>query len=149
MSGGRSRTLMALGAALALLVAAAWAAASLLGPKDPYEVRVLDGSKILASFTVEKLEALGMVKIVVLGKAEQGPSLKRVLQASGVTSYSRLIIHGAGVRDDGSLVLTAEQVSDDVILDIANRGTVKVVGPDIPWDDRVRDVTEIIVEGAE
>jgi hypothetical protein len=37
-------------------------------------------------------------------------------------------------------------VTDEVLLDIANRGTVKVVGPDISWDDRVRDVTEIVVE---
>jgi hypothetical protein len=47
------------------------------------------------------------------------------------------------------LVLTAAEVSEDVILDIANRGTVKIVGPRIAWDDRVRDVTDIIVEGAQ
>ncbi len=148
MSGGRGRALMGLGAALVLLVVAAWAAASFLTPKDPYEIRVLDGSTVLASYTVEKLQGLGMEKIIALGKPEEGPSLTRVLEESGVTSYSRVIIRGAGVRDDGEIVLTAEEVSHDVILDIANRGTVKVVGPDIAWDDRVRDVTEIVVEGA-
>jgi len=130
-----------------LLVAAAWAAASLLGPKDPYEVRVLDGTRVVASYTVEELEDLGVVKIVALGKDEEGPSLARVLQASGVESYERVIIHGAGIRDDGEIELTAKQVSRNVIFDIANRGTVKVVGPEIAYADRVRDVTEVVVEG--
>ena len=148
MSGGRGRALVGLGVALVLLVAAAWAAASLLAPKDRYEVRVLDGTRVLASYDVDELKALGEVTIIADGKSEQGPSLTRVLQDAGVASYSRLTIQGAGVRDDGSIILSADQVADDVILDIANRGTVKVVGPDIPWDDRVRDITDIIVEGA-
>jgi len=130
-----------------LLVATAWAATSLLGPKDPYEVRVLDGTRLLASYNVEELEALGIEKIVVAGKTEQGPSLLRVLQESGVGSYDRVVIRGAGVRDDGEIVLSEDEVTRDVIFDIANRGTVKVVGPDIAYDDRVRDVTDIVVEG--
>lgn len=149
MRGGRSRAVLGLGVALVLLVAAAWAATSLLGLKDPYEVRVLDGTRLLASYSVEELEALGIEKIVVAGKTEQGPSLVRVLQESGVGSYDRLVIRGAGVRDDGEIVLAADEVTPDVIFDVANRGTVKVVGPDIAYDDRVRDVTDIVVEGME
>jgi hypothetical protein len=133
---------------LVLLVVAAWAAASLLGPKSQYEIRVLDGSKVLATYSIDKLEALGVEKIVVLGKEEQGPSLMRVLQASGVESFQKVTIRGAGVRDGGVIVLTPAEASNDVIFDVANRGTVKVVGPDIEWGDRVRDVTDVVVEGA-
>jgi len=139
--------LLGLGATLVLLVAVAWTAASLLAPTEAYEVRVSDGSRELASFTTEGLEALGIVKIVALGKSEEGPSLLRVLEASGVDSFDRVVIKGAGVRDDGEIVLSADDVTQDVILDIANRGTVKVVGPAIAYADRVRDVTEIVVEG--
>lgn len=145
--GGRGRALVGLGAALVLLVAAAWAATSLLGPKDGYSVRVLDGSDVLATYSLAELEAMGAQKITVLGKVNEGPSLKQVLENAGVSSYSRVVIHGAGVRDDGEIALTSREVADDVILDIANRGTVKVVGPSIAWDDRVRDVTDIVVEG--
>ncbi|TDB36969.1 MAG: hypothetical protein D9V44_10740 [Actinobacteria bacterium] len=149
MSGGRSRALIVLGAVLVLLVVGAWAAASLLAPKDRYEVRVSDGTRVLASYTVGELQSLGAVKIVALGKTEQGPSLIRVLEDAGVNDFSRVVIRGAGVRDAGSIVLTRDQVDGDVIFDIANRGTVKIVSPEMAWDERVRDVTEIIVEGAE
>lgn len=149
MSGGRNRALIVLGAVLVLLVVGAWVAASLLTPKDQYEVRVIDGTRVLASYTVEELQALGEAKIVALGKTEQGPSLIRVLEDAGVREFTRLIIRGAGVRDAGSIVLTHDQVTDEVIFDVANRGTVKIVSPDMAWGDRVRDVTEIVVEGAE
>ncbi len=149
MKGGRTRALVVLGAVLVLLVAAAWAAASLLAPKDRYEVRVLDGTRVLASYTVDDLKALGEATIVVDGKTEQGPRLIQVLQAAGVKQFTRLEIRGAGVRDDGFITLSASDVDENVLLDIANRGTVKVVGPKIAWADRVRDVTEIVVEGAQ
>jgi len=57
-----------------------------------------------------------------------------------------LTVRGPGVRDDGLLVLERDQLTGDVVLDFANRGTVKIAGPDIAWADRVRDITELEVE---
>ena len=47
---------------------------------------------------------------------------------------------GLGARDSGKLELDRSAVDQDVLLDVANRGTAKVCGPNIPYDERVRDV---------
>ena len=50
-----------------------------------------------------------------------------------------------GIRDEGYITLTRSQVRPDVLLDFAERGTVKLVSPRLAWEDRVRDVTGIEV----
>ncbi len=69
-----------------------------------------------------------------------------VLEAAGVgRDFSELEITGMGLRDGGRLLLTAAQVDEGVLLDFAERGTVKVVSPELSWRERVRDVVEIAV----
>jgi hypothetical protein len=50
-----------------------------------------------------------------------------------------------GIRDEGRLVLAAAELDDRVLLDFAERGTVKIVSPELSWRERVRDVVEIAV----
>jgi hypothetical protein len=116
------------------------------GSDAEYVVVVIRGGDVLERFTMDDIRAFEMARVEVLGKTEEGPTLLTVLEAAGVDDFSRVHIGGMGIRDDGSITLTRAEVTDEVLLDIANRGTVKVVGPDISWDDRVRDVTEIVVE---
>jgi hypothetical protein len=54
-------------------------------------------------------------------------------------------VRGAGLRDKGSLSLTAAQVRRKVQLDFADRGTVKVCGPSLYHAEWVRDVVSIDV----
>lgn len=152
----RRKVIAVLVVLLALAVAGMWAAEALTG-NDPlasggpagYKVRVLDGDAVLASFGLDDLKEIGYDTITVDGKKEEGPRLSRVLEAAGVDEYTSLSIRGAAVRDDGIITLTRAEVENDVLLDVALRGTVKVVGPDIAWDDRVRDVMDIVVIGAQ
>lgn len=152
----RRKVIAVLVVLLALAVAGMWAAEALTGHNPlasggpaGYEVRVLDGDTVLGSFDLADLEKIGYDTITVDGKKEEGPRLSRVLQAAGVDEYSSVTINGAAVRDDGTITLTRAEVENDVLLDVALRGTVKVVGPDIAWGDRVRDVTDIVVVGAQ
>ncbi len=108
-------------------------------------VSVMEGSKVLRTFTMAQLKALGTRRIVMQGKAEEGPTLLSVLAASDVDGFFSVTIVGLGVQDSGKLVLARSAVDDRVLLDLANRGTSKVCGPNIAYGQRVRDVTRIEV----
>jgi hypothetical protein len=109
-------------------------------------VSIVEGSKVLRTFTMDQLQDLGVRRVVMQGKPETGPSLLSVLSASGVTSFSSVTVIGLGVRDSGRLTLMRKAVDNDVLLDIAKRGTSKICGPDIPYARRVRDVTRVEVQ---
>ncbi|MEN6429448.1 MAG: hypothetical protein ABFC80_01195 [Coriobacteriales bacterium] len=150
----RRKAIILLGAFCVLAVAGLGAAEVLAG-NDPlgsggpagYSVRVLRDQEVLATFGVDALRRLDSRKITIDGKTEEGPRLRKVLEAAGVKSYDTVTIRGAGVYDDGVIILSHAEVTDDVLLDFANRGTVKIVSPRMLREDRVRDVTDIIVDG--
>lgn len=150
-SPDRRRGLVVLAAVLATVVTSLVVAGVLLSGRAPddagsYRVRVLQDGRELASFTTIELEDLEMTEIVVAGLPETGPRVSTVLAAAGVKDYRTLTFRGMGVRDDGVIVVYRQDVDDQLILDIAYRGTVKVVGPRIAREDRVRDVTSIEVD---
>jgi hypothetical protein len=142
-------------AALVLVVAAAWAAERQIAvgdatgdgpPPSVYRVAVTQDGELVRTFAVAELEALPAVSFDSEGKAQQGPSLLSVLEAAGVgRDFSEIEITGMGLRDGGRLLLTAAQVDESVVLDFAERGTVKLVSPELSWRERVRDVVEIAV----
>ncbi|MEI8081232.1 MAG: hypothetical protein WCI74_05245 [Actinomycetes bacterium] len=115
------------------------------GTPGEYRVRVTRQGDEIASYNIEQLRAVGMKKVVLQGGSEEGPALLDVLGKSGVSTFDSLTILGTGQRDSGRLELKAADVGSDTVLDIAKRGTVKIAGPAIPRDKRVRDLTEIQV----
>lgn len=144
----RQKRIVLVAAALAAAIALAWALEWWISSAGiDYEVVVRRGDTVIARFDIERLKSLEQSSIVVLGKSETGPSVLTVLDDAGVAEFDSIRVIGPGVRDDGEIFLKSEEVTASVLLDVANRGTVKIVGPDISWDDRVRDVTEIVVEG--
>jgi hypothetical protein len=110
-----------------------------------YAVDVVRDGAVLETFDVEALAALGMRKVVTQGQQQEGPPLLAVLGAAGVTDFDSVTVTGLGVRDDGRIVLSRAQVDQDVVLDVAERGTTKLCGPNIAYEDRVRDVERIEV----
>ena len=95
---------------------------------------------------LDDLKSLPTRKVVMQDQEPEGPPLLALLNDAGIRSFERVKVVGLGVRDDGIIVLAANQVNDDVLLDIAVRGTTKLCGPDIAWGDRVRDVQRIEVQ---
>jgi hypothetical protein len=108
-------------------------------------IAVAEGSRVLRTFTMDDLRKLGVRRVVMQGKPETGPTLSSVLSAAGVHEFASVTIVGLGVRDSGRLTLARAAIDRNVLLDLANRGTAKVCGPDIPYDKRVRDVVRIEV----
>jgi hypothetical protein len=145
-------TLAAVALVLVAGVAAGWffenqpsPATTVAGGSGAYRVRVTRQGRELASFDLAGLQAIGSKSVVLQGGQEEGPMLLDVLKRAGVDEFSSVTILGAGTRDSGRLELAAADVGPDTVLDVAKRGTVKVAGPSIPKDMRVRDITEIQV----
>ncbi|MDY0340047.1 MAG: hypothetical protein RBS17_02375 [Coriobacteriia bacterium] len=142
----RTIALIVLGSLLAI-IAAAWGTQLLLtSPEDIAPLQVTREGTVLAEYSMEELRDFPSRSFTQFGKSEEGSGVLDVLAKAGVTEFERLTVYGLGIRDDGVLVLTRDQVAEDVLLDFANRGTVKIAGPDIEWGDRVRDVTILEVE---
>lgn len=130
-------------------VAAAWWRENRATPAPSaagaYRVRVTEGGRELASFDLAQLETIGMKSVVVQGGTETGPPLLSVLSKAGASGYTTVTIIGSGARDDGRLEIGVDDIGPDTVLDVAKRGTVKIAGPDIPREERVRDIIEIQV----
>lgn len=129
---------------LAATVTTAWVLERRASP-DAYTVTVIHDGTQAAAFDLESLKSMEQKAIVAQGQEQEGPPLLVVLEAAGIDTFRSVIIRGAGLRDDGYIELSAAEVDEDVVLDFSNRGTAKVSGPQIAWEDRVRDVQVIEV----
>lgn len=131
---------------LVLVAGAAWALDLLAREKaGRYDVSVTSGDVVLATFSLEDLKAMEVRRVLMQGQLQEGPSLLDVMAAAGVDDFDSVVVYGMGLRDEGVIDLSRSQVTEDVLLDFAVRGTVKLCGPDIAWADRVRDVERIDV----
>jgi len=143
-------TLIVIAAVLVVAVAAGWAAERRFAEArstaaSEYRVRVTREGRELASYDLVALQGIGSRVVVLQGSPQEGPQVIAVLRRSGVEDFTALTVLGTGERDSGRIELAASQVDSDTVLAIAKRGTVKIAGPQIPKDKRVRDVTEIQV----
>jgi hypothetical protein len=143
-------------AAVAVVVVAAWALEATVSggdessqgdsPPPPYSVSVERGGEVLKEYDLAALDSLPKVTREMEDKEQTGPTLMVLLEAAGVTSYEKVDVRGAGVRDDGRLSLTRIEVGRRVQLDFSERGTVKVCAPWLEREEWVRDVLTISVE---
>ncbi|MDY0087914.1 MAG: hypothetical protein RBS78_05135 [Coriobacteriia bacterium] len=132
--------------ALVLIAGSAWALDLTARKKsERYEVSVTSGDDVLATFSLEDLKAMEARRVLMQGQLQEGPALLDVLAAAGVEDFNSVMIYGMGLRDEGQITLSRAEISEEVLLDFAARGTVKLCGPDIAWADRVRDVERLDV----
>jgi hypothetical protein len=139
--------------ALAAVVAVAWVlqasvsdgGSTAAGATKAYAIRVLKDGELLRSYDLAALRALPQARVVIDGKAQTGPSLTALLADAGAGAYKTVDVRGAGLRDKGSLSLTAAQARHKVQIDFSDRGTVKVCGPALYHAEWVRDVVSIDV----
>jgi hypothetical protein len=110
-----------------------------------YTVAVLVDGEVVRRFTPSELGGLPQRTITSDGREQRGPSVLAVLGAVAIGDFVRLEVRGMGLRDDGRLALAAAKIDDDLLLDFSDRGTLKLVSPELGWRERVRDVTELRV----
>ena len=108
-----------------------------------YSVTVRQGGEVLKQYDLAALHALPQASLMIDGKQQDGPLLRTLLDDAGADPSASVEVRGAGIRDEGHLALTAEQIDRDVQLDFSDRGTVKVCGAWLSRGDWVRDVVSI------
>ena len=141
-------------AAIAAVVVAAWALQAMAsgggessqGDHRTLSVSVKRDGEVLKTYDLAALDSLPKVTTEMSDKEQTGPTLAALLEDAGVSSYEKVDIRGAGVRDAGRLSLTRAEVERRVQLDFSERGTVKVCAPWLEREEWVRDVLTISVE---
>ena len=106
-----------------------------------FQITKPDGNTV--NFTYEELRKLSDVKITVEGKAEEGPLVKDVLAAAGITDFSTIQFRGEA---GDAIMLTQNQVNGKVILNYSASGRVGFASSSIPKDAWVNNVILIEVQ---
>jgi hypothetical protein len=109
------------------------------GSEELFVVIKPDGSKV--SFTAADLQKLPLANVSIQGKANEGPTLKDVLTAAGITDFQKVYLTGK----NGKLRLPRNQVDGNTLLVFTERGTVKLVTTYIPKQNWTQDVAWIEV----
>lgn len=99
-----------------------------------------DGSS--QPFRMDDLKKLPLTTIFADGSPQEGPTLLAVLKAAGVAEFQEVAVTGR----EGTKKLARAEVTDQLVLDFNNRGSVKLASPTMPRDERIRDITRIEVK---
>jgi hypothetical protein len=88
-----------------------------------FSVLKVDGSKF--DFTLADLKKLPTATITVSSKDFQGPKLKDILAAAGVTSFKKIYLTGT----NGQIRLDPKYVDDSTLLTFTDTGDVRLATP--------------------
>jgi len=108
----------------------------------PYELQVLVDKQPYKTFTLKELKAMPAESFLAEGKVESGPSIATLLKYTGVQTYGKIEI----MNEAFELVeFSSEQNMNQLILDITNRGNVKLASESIAKKDWMKDITTIAI----
>jgi hypothetical protein len=93
------------------------------------------------NYTLDSLKKLPLGRITVESKVEEGPRLPDIIKNAGIKKYKSVKITGK----NGSITLKKKDVTNKVILDFTNHGTVKFSSPSVPKPKWIKDITTIKV----
>jgi hypothetical protein len=121
-------------------------ASSLDPPADDVVLRVIVEDTLAADWTLDSLEeSVPFTEMDIDGDIQNGPRLLDVLEASGVDEWetAQVIGMGEGRTFEVGLDIAAAETDESWILDVTNRGTLKLAAQDLSRQQWVRDVGEI------
>ncbi|MGC2655557.1 MAG: hypothetical protein WA317_18600 [Mycobacterium sp.] len=108
-------------------------------------VVVRHDSAVLARFALSQLRRLPQVVIATPqsrgAQIQQGPTVRSVLNAAGAAGAERVRVEGR----DPAQTLTAAELTEQVILNITKRHTLKLAGTTLDAGRWVRDVSTLVV----
>jgi hypothetical protein len=106
---------------------------------------VRDSKRVVARLTLPQLQHLPQVEVATPqsqgAQVQKGPTVRSILQTAGVTGIKKLRVEGR----DPAQTLTAADLTDQLILNVTKRNTLKLAGTELGRDRWVRDVTMLIV----
>lgn len=109
-------------------------------------IRIVVGGDEAASWSLGELErTVTFVDVEIDGDSQSGPRLVDVLAAAGVDDWEvgEVLGKGEGRSFDVGLEISASEVDEGWVLDVSNRGTLKLAAAELPRQEWVRDVAEI------
>ncbi len=115
-------------------------------PAADVVLRVIVAGEVAADWTLDDLrESVPFATVDVDGDSQNGPRLLEVMAASGVEGWqtAEVIGMGEGRTFEVGLDISPAEVDDGWILDVTNRGTLKLAAEGLPRSQWVRDVGEI------
>ncbi len=115
-------------------------------PAEDVVLRVIVGDALAADWTLTALEeSVSFAELNIDGDTQTGPRLLDVLAASGVEDWqtAEVIGMGEGRTFEVGLDITAAEADENWILDVTNRGTLKLAAETLARERWVRDVGEI------
>jgi len=92
--------------------------------------------------TLTALKNIPQVQITVEGKTAAGPRLKDVLTLVAINNYKQVTFFGSG---NLSVTLTADQITDQTIIDLTYHGVVRLASPNISKLQWVPGIVKIVV----
>jgi len=117
-------------------------------PADGVVLRVIVDGEVAADWTLSALEeAVDFVELIADGDPQSGPLLTDVLAASGVSDWDsgEVVGFGEGRVFEVGLDISSDDVDEGWILDVTNKGSLKLASADLPREQWVRDVGEVIL----
>jgi hypothetical protein len=121
-------------------------AVSLDAPADDVVLRVIVGDEVAADWTLADLEdSFSFAEVEIDGDIQDGPRLLDVLAASGVEEWrtAEVIGMGEGRTFEVGLDISRVDADEEWVLDVTNRGTLKLAAETLARNEWVRDVGEI------
>jgi len=115
-------------------------------PAADVVLRVIVDDRVAADWTLDALtKAVSSVELDIDGDAQSGPRLLDVLSASGVGDWktARVFGMGEGRTVAVELDIASSDVDEGWVLDVTNRGTLKLAAAGLERQQWVRDVGEI------
>lgn len=126
---------------LALLIGGC--GSSVTHAQDSLVVRQND--RVVSRLTMAQLRDLPQVEVATPqsqgAQVQKGPAVRTILVAAGVGGVERVRVEGR----DPAQTLTATELTDQIILNITKRNTLKLTGTQLGRDRWVRDVTTLVV----
>lgn len=109
-------------------------------------LHVQQNGRQIAHFTVPQLQDLPQTEIKTPqsrgAQVQRGPTVRVVLGAAGITGAHTVRVDGR----DPAQTLAAAELTDQVILAVTKRDTIKLTGVNLAVDRWGRDVTGLVVD---
>ncbi len=106
---------------------------------------VQQNGRVLNRFTLPQLQDLPQIEIATPqsrgAQVQKGPTVRSILAAAGTAGVDAVRVEGR----DPAQTLTAAELTDQVILNITKRKTLKLTGTQLGTDRWVRDVSTLVV----
>jgi len=102
-----------------------------------YNLVVVQNQQPIKAYTIKMIQKMPSKSFILDGKVESGPTLAVLLEDAGIKEFSEIFVK----NDAGEYFQTKNP--EKYILDITNRGTVKLASEELSKDQWLKDITEI------